>query len=182
MRQNVKRVLTGLPAVLLLTGCDEQIVNAGYNTLLGMGMAFFVLIIISLVISLLSVINRTQETKKTDGKDIRRQAVDNAVKQIEKQEQVAAAPAAAAAPAVAAYTTPGIPTNDGGEMLAVFAAAIATYEAEMATGAQAGGTVTAAGHPAAAFAAQQPLPDLSGWDGLYVRPMNKHHAVNWKKA
>ncbi|MBR0171395.1 MAG: OadG family protein, partial [Lachnospiraceae bacterium] len=104
MRRNAKKLLTGVPAILLLTGCDESIVNAGYNTLLGMGMAFAVLIIISLVISLLSVINRAQENKKADDKDMRLKAIDNTISRIEQQEnaQAQAAPPAPAAPAAPA--------------------------------------------------------------------------------
>lgn len=166
MRQNGKKVLIAAPLVLLLTGCDESIVNAGYNTLLGMGMAFTVLIIISLVISALSVINKSQGTKKADDKDLRTKAVDNAVKQIEKQEQaVRTAPAAAQG------------GQDGGFMLAIFAAAVAAYEADHGTGSSpviTGVTPVAQG--------VQPLPDLSGYEGVYVRPIRKQNTANWKRA
>ena len=170
MRQNAKKVLIAAPLVLLLTGCDETIVNAGYNTLLGMGMAFTVLIIISLVISMLSVMNKASEAKQKSAND-RLKAVDNAVKQIEKQEQ-----AAAKAPAPAA----GGAAQDGGFMIAIFAAAIAAYEADNGTGGNPVITgVTPLGAPARSA---QPLPDLSDWDGVYVRPLRKQNAVNWKRA
>lgn len=168
MRQSVKKVLIAAPLVLLLTGCDQSIVNAGYNTLLGMGMAFFVLIIISVVISTLSVLNKAQETKKTDSSK-RLQAVDNAVKQIEKQEQ-------------ATLKAPAQPVQggqDGGFMLAIFAAAIAAYEADQGTGSS---PVVTGVTPLGGAHAAQPLPDLSGWDGVYVRPIRKQNTANWKRA
>ena len=170
MRQNAKKVLIAAPLVLLLTGCDESIVNAGYNTLLGMGMAFTVLIIISLVISALSVINRSQGAKKADNKELREKAVDNAVKQIEKQEQ-----AAGAAPAAAAQGG-----QDGGFMLAIFAAAIAAYEADNGTGSSP--VITGVTPVASAAGNAQPLPDLSGYDGVFVRSIRKQNTVNWKRA
>ena len=166
MKRNAKTVLSAAPVLLLLTGCDESIVNAGYNTLLGMGMAFAVLTIISLVISMLSVINRSQETKKTDG-EMRAKAVDNAVKQIEKQEQAAIS---------AKNSAQAAPAQDGGFMIAIFAAAIAAYEADNGTGTS---PVITSVPP---VAGAQPLPDLSGWDGVYVRPLHKQHAANWKRA
>ena len=171
MRQNAKKVLIAAPALLLLTGCDEKIVNAGYNTLLGMGMAFTVLIIISLVISVLSVMSRAPEAKKKDDKDLRLKAVDNAVKQIEKQEQ-----AAVQAPAAA-----GSGGQDGGFMIAIFAAAIAAYEAEHGTGTSPviTGVTPLAGNRGIA---PQPLPDLTGYEGVYVRPLYKQLAVHWKRA
>ena len=167
MRQNGKKVLIAAPLVLLLTGCDESIVNAGYNTLLGMGMAFTVLIIISLVISALSVINRSQGAKKAEDKELRTKAVDNAVKQIEKQEQ-----AAASAPVAVPQSS-----QDGGFMLAIFAAAIAAYEADQGKGSSPVVTgVTPLGNRS------QPLPDLSGYEGVYVRPIRKQSTANWKRA
>ncbi|MBQ4416049.1 MAG: OadG family protein [Butyrivibrio sp.] len=177
MRRNAKTLLTGVPAILLLTGCDESIVNAGYNTLLGMGMAFAVLIIISLVISLLSVINRAQESKKADNdKDMRLKAIDNTISRIEQQEnaQAQAAPPAPAAPAVpAAPAAPAAP--DGGELIAVISAAVAAYESE--TGSTAGVV-----YAQPALPAKQPLPDLTNWEGVYVRSIRKPGAVNWKRA
>ena len=171
MRQNARRVLIAAPLLLLLTGCDEKIVNAGYNTLLGMGMAFTVLIIISLVISVLSVMSKGPDAKKKDDKALRSKAVDNAVKQIEKQEQAAAkAPAAPAA---------GTAAQDGGFMIAIFAAAIAAYEAENGTGSS---PVITGVTPLGAARSAQPLPDLTGYEGVYVRPRRKQNAVHWKRA
>ena len=175
MRRNANILLTGVPAILLLTGCDESIVNAGYNTLLGMGMAFAVLIIISLVISLLSVINRAQENRKADSdKDMRLKAIDNTISRIEQQEnaQAQAAPAPAA-PAPAAPAAPAAP--DGGELIAVISAAVAAYESE--TGGTAGMV-----YAQPALPVSQPLPDLTNWEGVYVRSIRKPGAVNWKRA
>ena len=171
MRQNARKVLIAAPLLLLLTGCDEKIVNAGYNTLLGMGMAFTVLIIISLVISVLSILSKAPDARKKDDKDLRLKAVDNAVKQIEKQEQASAGAAAAGATAQGG--------QDGGFMLAIFAAAIAAYEADNGTGSH---PVITGIAPAPGAAANAPLPDLSGWDGVYVRPLRKQNTVNWKRA
>ena len=171
MRQNARRVLIAAPLLLLLTGCDEKIVNAGYNTLLGMGMAFTVLIIISLVISVLSILSKAPDAKKKN-EALRSKAVDNAVKQIEKQEQ-----AAAKAPAVPAA---GTAAQDGGFMIAIFAAAIAAYEAESGTGSSP--VITGVTPLGSAARSAQPLPDLTGYEGVYVRPLRKQNAVHWKRA
>ena len=50
MKQRLRALALLTPAPFILTGCSESIQNAGYNTLLGMGMAFLVLIIIAVVI------------------------------------------------------------------------------------------------------------------------------------
>lgn len=95
-----------------LTGCSSEFAvemeHAGLNTLLGMGMAFFVLIIISLVISCFPLVfgrqNKT-EVKKTQ-EITTEQAIDHTISQIEEQEEMA----------------------DDAELVAVISAAIAAFE------------------------------------------------------
>ncbi len=89
----------------------EKLQNAGLNTLLGMGMAFTVLIIISLIISLFPVLIGGGKKKKVDDKEIAKQAVDNTISQIEEQEDLAS----------------------DAELVAVIAAAIAAYEGSGST-------------------------------------------------
>ncbi|MDC7292194.1 MULTISPECIES: OadG family transporter subunit [unclassified Butyrivibrio] len=84
----------------------EKLGNAGLNTLLGMGMAFAILIIISLIISLFPLFIGGGKKKKESDKEITQKAMDNATNQIAEQEEL---------------------TNDA-ELVAVIAAAIAAYE------------------------------------------------------
>lgn len=84
----------------------EKLGNAGLNTLLGMGMAFTILIIISLIISLFPLFIGGGKKKKESDKEITQKAMDNATNQIAEQEEL---------------------TNDD-ELVAVIAAAIAAYE------------------------------------------------------
>ncbi len=86
----------------------EKLSSAGLNTLLGMGMAFTVLIIIALVISLFPLIGKIGEKKPETDKTIAQQAMDNATSQIAEMEDADAA--------------------DDAELVAVIAAAIAAYE------------------------------------------------------
>ena len=95
-----------------LTGCSSEFAvemeHAGLNTLLGMGMAFFVLIIISLVISCFPLFlggHNKKEVKKTE-KITTEQAIDHTISQIEEQEEMA----------------------DDAELVAVISAAIAAFE------------------------------------------------------
>lgn len=64
MKQKLRTITALLPVLCLLSACTDQkkteLIDAGLNTLLGMGMAFAVLILISLVISLFPLINKTQ--------------------------------------------------------------------------------------------------------------------------
>jgi len=83
----------------------EKITNAGLNTLLGMGMAFAILILISLIICLFPVIFG-EKKKKVSDKDIASKAMDNTINQIAEQEDL---------------------TGDT-ELVAVIAAAIAAYD------------------------------------------------------
>lgn len=94
----------------------ESMVKAGLNTILGMGMAFFVLIIVSLVISLFPFINKFTEKKdkKPSDKVIAEKAIDNATTQIAEQEEL----------------------SDDAELVAVISAAIAAYEGTSGTGFQ----------------------------------------------
>lgn len=85
----------------------EKLENAGLNTLLGMGMAFSILIIISLLISLFPVIGNLQKQNKESDKEITEKSIENTITQIaDKEEDL---------------------SNDE-ELVAVIAAAIAAYE------------------------------------------------------
>lgn len=91
----------------------ENMERAGLNTLIGMGMAFAVLIIISLVISLLPAISKLVEgNKKKPAGSESDVAMDNTIAQIEKNEEQ---------------------TNDT-ELVAVIAAAVAAAEGTGADG------------------------------------------------
>ena len=83
----------------------EKMTNAGLNTLMGMGIVFAVLILISLIISCFKVFSY----------------LDNK----SKEKQAAQAPAAKEAPAAPAPTVPAAPAQDDLELAAVIAAAIA---------------------------------------------------------
>ena len=84
----------------------EKLTSAGLNTLLGMGMAFFVLIIIALVISAFPLIGKMAEKKPESDKAITQKAMDNVTAQIAGKEDV----------------------SEDAELVAVIAAAIAAYE------------------------------------------------------
>ena len=89
----------------------EKLENAGLNTLLGMGMAFTVLIIISLIISLFPLIFGTGRKKKESDKEIAQKAMDNTITQIADKEDL----------------------SSDAELVAVIAAAIAAYEGSAST-------------------------------------------------
>ncbi len=84
----------------------EKLTSAGLNTLLGMGMAFTVLIIIALVISAFPLIGKMAEKKPESDKAITQKAMDNVTAQIADKEDV----------------------SEDAELVAVIAAAIAAYE------------------------------------------------------
>ncbi len=86
----------------------ELMTKAGLNTLLGMGVTFTILILISLIISSFTLIGKFQDRKKNEKETDANASVDNAVKQIVAGEEQA----------------------DDGELIAVISAAIAAYEAE----------------------------------------------------
>ncbi len=105
---------TSLLSVLTLSGCSaETIEQAGLNTLLGMGMAFFVLILIMCVIYLFPVVLGTGEkkNKKKTEQVTTEQSIENTITQIVANEEQ---------------------ENDA-ELVAVIAAAIAAYEGSTST-------------------------------------------------
>ena len=89
----------------------EKLENAGLNTLLGMGMAFSILIIISLIISLFPILFGGGRKKKESDKEIAEKAMDNTISQIAEQEDL----------------------SSDAELVAVIAAAIAAYEGSGST-------------------------------------------------
>lgn len=151
-----------LTAILLLTGCSEEIVNAGYNTLLGMGMAFLVLIIISLVISVFPMIGKLQQGKKED-KQMRLDAIDKTVGQIAQKEEKTQALVTADA---------DIGTD---ELIAVIAAAIHAYETEMTSSHAAGRD-----YSDAYVDDFDPTRDYGTYRVRSIRRIR--HASSWKKA
>ncbi|WP_050008245.1 OadG family protein [Butyrivibrio sp. WCE2006] len=90
----------------------EKLKSAGLNTLLGMGMAFTVLIIIALVISLFPLINKLTEKKPETNKEITEKSIETVTSQIAEKEEL----------------------TDDSELIAVISAAIAAYEASQGTG------------------------------------------------
>ncbi|MCR4704687.1 MAG: OadG family protein [Lachnospiraceae bacterium] len=84
---------------------SELMVKAGLNTLIGMGSVFAVLILISLIISLFAYIPKLEKmfSKKNE---VKTESIDNAVAQIIENEEL----------------------SDDSELVAVIAAAIASYE------------------------------------------------------
>ncbi|MCR5101791.1 MAG: OadG family protein [Butyrivibrio sp.] len=93
----------------------ERLSKAGLNTLMGMGMAFFVLILVSIIISIFpKLMGMANKPKKEEKKDIATQAIDNTISQIEQQEDL----------------------SSDAELVAVIAAAIASYEGTSTEGFQ----------------------------------------------
>ena len=104
---NKKGVVTSMTTNVDYT-FGELMTNAALNTLLGMGTVFAVLILISFIISafkLISVFENAMKKKATQ-KEIKEEAVNNTIAQIEEREELA----------------------DDLELVAVIAAAIASYE------------------------------------------------------
>ena len=91
----------------------EKLENAGLNTLLGMGMAFAILIIISLIISLFPILIGGGKKKKESDKEIAEKAIDSAVTQIADKEEE--------------------DLSSDLELVAVISAAIAAYEGSTST-------------------------------------------------
>ncbi|SFB69071.1 OadG family transporter subunit [Butyrivibrio sp. YAB3001] len=89
----------------------EKLENAGLNTLLGMGMAFSILVIISLIISLFPILIGGNKKKKESDKEITQKAMENTINQIATQEDL----------------------SSDAELVAVIAAAIAAYEGSGST-------------------------------------------------
>ncbi len=95
---------------------NEKIVNAGLNTVLGMGTTFCLLIFISIVIWLMGTIVQNMEKKKHEERVRAESAVDNAARQIvEREEQL--------------IKSAG--SDDEQALIAVISAAIAAYESEI---------------------------------------------------
>lgn len=90
---------------------SEKLANAGLNTLLGMGMAFAILILISLIICLFPVLFGEKKKKIVSDKDIASKAMENTINQIVEQEDL----------------------SGDSELVAVIAAAIAAYEGSGST-------------------------------------------------
>ncbi len=118
MKKRILPLLSlGLP-VLGLTACSSELkatlADAGQNTLIGMGVVFVVLILISLVISLFKLINSAQDkaAKKKEAK------TKNGTPVSELTEE----------PAPAAEAEPEEELSDDLELVAVIAAAIAASE------------------------------------------------------
>ncbi len=97
--------------VTVMRSDEEKLANAGLNTLLGMGMAFSILILIALIISLFPLIFGTGKKKKESDKEITQKAMDNTISQIAEQEDL----------------------SSDAELVAVIAAAIAAYEGSGST-------------------------------------------------
>lgn len=103
-------------AILLSAGeaasFAERMERAGLNTLLGMGMAFLVLIIIMLVIMLFPLLFGERKPKKETKAELTEKAIDNTISQIEENEAL----------------------SDDSELVAVIAAAVAAFEGTSADG------------------------------------------------
>ena len=80
----------------------ERMERAGLNTLLGMGMAFFVLILIMFVIMLFPLIFGERKPKKTR-EELAEQSIDNTISQIEENEALSDDSELVIAAAIAAY-------------------------------------------------------------------------------
>ena len=92
-----------------------MLANAGANTLIGMGVVFAVLILISFIIYLFKFIHRAEE-KMAGRKKENEEKTPGTVTETEKQE------------------APGSGAADSTELVAVIAAAIAAYEGKSADG------------------------------------------------
>ena len=90
----------------------ERMEVAGLNTLLGMGMAFFVLTLIMFVIMLFPVAFGEKKPKKDARAELTEKSIDNTISQIEENEA----------------------QLDDSELVAVIAAAIAAFEGTSAEG------------------------------------------------
>ncbi|WP_049945306.1 OadG family protein [Butyrivibrio sp. AC2005] len=105
----------GMPTLISVNvnhSLPEKLKSAGLNTLLGMGMAFTVLIIIALVISLFPLINKMTEKKPETSKEITQKSMETVTSQIAEKEEL----------------------SDDDELVAVIAAAIAAYQGSATAG------------------------------------------------
>ena len=118
MKKRILPLLSLALPVLSMTACVDnlgsKLSEAGLNTLVGMGVVFVVLILISLVISLFRLINSAQDkaAKKKEAK------TKNGTPVSELSEE----------PAPAAEAEPEEELSDDLELVAVIAAAIAASE------------------------------------------------------
>ncbi len=104
----------GMPTLISVNvnhSLAEKLKSAGLNTLLGMGMAFTVLIIIALVISLFPLINKMTEKKPETSQEITQKSMETVTSQIADKEEL----------------------SEDAELVAVIAAAIAAYEGSAGT-------------------------------------------------
>lgn len=117
MKKRILPLLSLSLPILGLTACGDELkatlADAGQNTLIGMGVVFFVLILISLVISLFKLINSAQdkaakkkEAKTKNGTPVSEVAEEPAPAEDEPEEEL----------------------TDDLELVAVIAAAIAASE------------------------------------------------------
>ena len=193
MEQRKKKTCALLLATvfsLLLTGCNQQdIINAGYNTLLGMGMAFALLILISLVISLFPLIGKISDgkkNKKEKQEEMRLKAMDKTISQIEKQESVQAkkdVPAVSVKPLSGTQNTEeevaaiaaaiAASEEEGPELIAVITAAIAAYEEE-----------SGVAETRIVYGPQRrrQIAVPQGYQGFYVRSIRKIGGSQWKHS
>ena len=111
------RLLQTAEAVTEAENLGERFGNAGLNTLMGMGIVFLVLILISLIISAFGIIHKMEEKKA--GK--KRKAVPEADARVRGLGTKPALPYETAEPALLEEVT------DEQELIAVIAAAIAAY-------------------------------------------------------
>ena len=110
--------LTSAEAVTEAAGLAEKMGDAALNTLMGMGIVFLVLILISLIISAFSLIHKLEEKKAGKKRKVEPEA-DARVKGFGSQIPVPeAGPSAMAAEEL----------SDDRELAAVIAAAIAAFE------------------------------------------------------
>ena len=100
-----------LAAVASASFADRMKV-AGLNTLLGMGMAFFVLMLIMFVIMLFPLLFGEKKPKREIRAEMIESSIENTISQIEENEAL----------------------MDDSELVAVIAAAIAAYEGTTAEG------------------------------------------------
>ena len=105
-----------MTTLILLAGSTgitpEMMKIAGLNTLLGMGMAFFVLTLIMFVIMLFPIAFGERKPKKDARAELTEKSIDNTISQIEENEA----------------------REDDSELVAVIAAAIAAFEGTSAEG------------------------------------------------
>lgn len=149
---------------LTLSGCNKLVAEAGYNTLLGMGMAFTILILISLIISLFPLMFGGGKAKKSSRDEVRLQAMDRTISNIEKLEGI-----------IREGKDKDTAAEDE-ELIAVITAAIAAYESDISI--QTAGTAGCVQVSGRRRQVQVP----AGYQGFYVRSVRKIGQDNWRKS